>query len=99
MTRARTRAPAGPASSGVRLARVISTPSESDLYSPIAVQHKADMRVFVTGGSGFLGSHVAERAKAQGHHVICLVRKTSNTTFLKELGVEIDPGELDAEHG
>ncbi len=53
------------------------------------------MRVFVTGGSGFLGSHVAERAKAQGHHVICLVRKTSNTAFLKELGVELREGAVD----
>lgn len=53
------------------------------------------MRVFITGGSGFLGSHVAERAKAKGHHVICLVRKTSNTAFLKELGVELREGAVD----
>ena len=53
------------------------------------------MRLLVTGGSGFLGSHVAERAKNAGHQVVCLVRKTSDTRFLKELGVELVEGAVD----
>jgi len=53
------------------------------------------MRVLVTGATGFLGSHIAEQLKAQGHEVRCLVRKTSNTEFLDELGVERVVGAVD----
>jgi 2-alkyl-3-oxoalkanoate reductase len=54
------------------------------------------MKVLVTGASGFLGSHVAEQLKRQGHSVRCLVRKSSNRTFLDKLGVELAFGAVDA---
>lgn len=43
------------------------------------------MNVLVTGGSGFLGSHVAERLSLAGHSVRALVRRTSNRKFLATL--------------
>ncbi len=53
------------------------------------------MKVLVTGASGFLGSHVAEQLKEQGHDVRCLVRKSSKTKFLDTLGVEYAYGAID----
>jgi nucleoside-diphosphate-sugar epimerase len=54
------------------------------------------MNVLVTGASGFLGSHVAERLSAAGHHVRALVRPASNVDFLQTLpGLEFVTGAVD----
>jgi nucleoside-diphosphate-sugar epimerase len=56
----------------------------------------AAMKVLVTGGSGFLGSHVAEQLASGGHAVRALVRKSSNTKFLSTLpGVELAYGAVE----
>lgn len=53
------------------------------------------MRILLTGGSGFLGSHVAEQLDQRGADVRALVRPTSDTRFLERLAnVTLLPGAL-----
>jgi 2-alkyl-3-oxoalkanoate reductase len=54
------------------------------------------MTILLTGGSGFLGSHVAEQLSQAGRPVRALVRKSSDTKFLSSLpGVELAYGAVD----
>jgi nucleoside-diphosphate-sugar epimerase len=48
----------------------------------------------VTGATGMLGSHIAERLIARGRRVRALVRPSSDTTYLDSLGVELVRGNL-----
>ncbi len=53
------------------------------------------MKALVTGGTGFLGSHIVERLVKRGDHVRVLVRPTSKTAFLESLGgVELVQGDV-----
>ena len=52
------------------------------------------MRVFVTGGTGFIGGHVARRLRERGDDVRALVRSPEKGAALTELGCELVPGTL-----
>jgi len=52
------------------------------------------MRIYLTGGSGLLGSHFCQVAIAEGASVVSLVRPTSNTAYLESLGVALSTGHL-----
>ena len=51
------------------------------------------MKVFITGATGFIGSHVAARLRHRGDDVVALVRKTSDTDHLGGLGCELVVGD------
>src|SRR5438093_8723483 len=48
----------------------------------------------ITGATGLLGSHLAEQLIARGERVRALVRPSSDTSFLRSLGVELADGDL-----
>ncbi|MFK8000362.1 MAG: NAD-dependent epimerase/dehydratase family protein [Polyangiales bacterium] len=53
------------------------------------------MRVLVTGGTGFLGGHIALELQNGGHEPIVFARSSSNTAALEARGVEIRRGAFD----
>jgi dihydroflavonol-4-reductase len=52
------------------------------------------MRIFVTGGNGFIGSVVVRKLVERGYAVRCLVRPTSNTQRIDRLPVEQVVGDV-----
>ncbi|MBI4544695.1 MAG: NAD-dependent epimerase/dehydratase family protein [Gemmatimonadetes bacterium] len=52
------------------------------------------MRVFLTGGTGLVGSHTAERLLERGHQVVGLVRPGSERSHLESLGAALVEGDI-----
>jgi dihydroflavonol-4-reductase len=52
------------------------------------------MRTFITGATGFIGTHLVRRMAQTEHELLCLVRKSSNVNVLEELGVTLIRGDV-----
>lgn len=53
------------------------------------------MKAFVTGGTGFVGSHLIEQLRQRGDEVVALCRRGSNHRLLETIGAEVRYGDLD----
>jgi len=51
------------------------------------------MKAFVTGATGFIGSHLCEELIRRGYAVTCLVRETSNLKWIDTLDVKLVKGD------
>ncbi|HEX8646795.1 MAG TPA: NAD-dependent epimerase/dehydratase family protein [Thermoleophilaceae bacterium] len=52
------------------------------------------MKVFVTGGTGFIGSRLVAKLRERGDDVVALVRSPDKAADLKRAGVELIEGDL-----
>jgi len=52
------------------------------------------VRVFVTGGTGFIGGEVVRQLRARGDEVVCLVRSPEKGKKVADLGCELVSGNL-----
>lgn len=52
------------------------------------------MKVFVTGGTGFIGGEVVRQLRERGDEVVCLVRSPEKARAVEALGCEIVGGDL-----
>ena len=59
------------------------------------------MRVFITGGTGLLGSHLVQEVRSYGWDVVALHRRDADTLFIEEHDCELRffPGELTGPQG
>jgi len=51
-------------------------------------------KVFVTGGTGFIGYHLIKALSERGHEIRCLARKTSRIEPLRPFGVQFVQGDI-----
>lgn len=52
------------------------------------------MKTLVTGGSGFIGTHLLERLRQRGDEVVSVAKDAANASLLASLGVESVIGDL-----
>lgn len=54
------------------------------------------MRVFITGGTGYVGSAIADALRERGHELAALVRPEADAGHLRDIGAVVVAGDLDS---
>ena len=67
------------------------------VVSATANDGRCQVKAFVTGGTGFIGSRVVRRLRERGDEVVALVRSPEKAADLRELGCELVEGDLSSE--
>lgn len=57
-------------------------------------ESRPSLAVFLTGGTGFIGRHIARRLIERGHRVHALVREPRAAVLLRDLGAELVQGDI-----
>lgn len=52
------------------------------------------MKIFITGATGFIGTHLIRHLAETNHHPLCFVRKSSNTRELEKTGIDFVRGDI-----
>src|SRR5581483_1438301 len=61
---------------------------------PAVAYEEQEMRVFVTGATGFIGTELVQELIEAGHHVRGLTRSDAGAEQLRTVGAEIHRGNL-----
>jgi ornithine--oxo-acid transaminase len=69
-------------------------PASTAPYRGTRVDRSQANICLITGSTGFIGAHLAQRLVDEGHQVRCLTRASSDTSSLDRLDVEIAVGDL-----
>jgi nucleoside-diphosphate-sugar epimerase len=50
------------------------------------MERRNAVKTYITGGTGFIGTHLVRRLAQTEHELVCLVRDTSDVSMLMEVG-------------
>ena len=69
---------------------------EAELLTPNKTKQtrEENVKIFITGGTGFIGTYTVDLLSNTNHQLKVFVRKTSNTTSLKKPNITIVEGDL-----